>query len=93
MNRVIDVLYIQNQKVFLVFSGIIKRPNHWVAGLCRTHGRELRTKFWWENFEKKEHKQVLDVDGKILNGSEKKQDGKLWIGFIWLTIHTSAGLL
>jgi hypothetical protein len=62
-----------------------------VGRLGNTHGRELRTKFWWENLEEKKHKEGLDVDGKILNGSEKKLDGKVWIGFIWLRIQTSAG--
>jgi hypothetical protein len=35
----------------------------------------------------------LDVDGRILNWILKKQNMRMWTGFIWLRIRTSGVLL
>jgi hypothetical protein len=45
--------------------------------------------FWLENLRGRDHLKELRVDGKITS----KYDGKVWIGFIWLRIGTSGGLL
>jgi hypothetical protein len=42
----------------------------------------------------RDHKEVLDVDGKmVLKWMLAKDGGRLWTGFIWLRTRTSDGLL
>jgi hypothetical protein len=46
------------------------------------------------NLKGKDHSEDLGVDGKIiLERMLGKWGGKAWIGFIWLRIRTSGGLL
>jgi len=43
--------------------------------------------------EGKNHLDDLGIDGrKTLHCTLKKQDGKVWVGFIWLSIEASDGL-
>jgi hypothetical protein len=47
-----------------------------------------------ETLKGRHHSGDLGVDGKItLDWILGKQNGKVWIGFIWLRIGTSGGLL
>jgi hypothetical protein len=51
-------------------------------------------KFWSEKPEGKNHSEDLDIDGQtILEFILGEQGGRMWIGFIWLRIDTSGGLL
>jgi len=50
--------------------------------------------FWLENLKGGGHLEDLVVDGKIiLEWILRKQGREVWIGFIWLKIGTSGGLL
>jgi hypothetical protein len=41
----------------------------------------------WENLKERYNFEELFIDGRIiLKWMFKKQDGKMWTGFIWLTI-------
>jgi len=43
----------------------------------------MRTKFWSENLEGKDHSEDIGVDGKILlRWMFGKHDGKVWTGYI-----------
>ena len=43
--------------------------------------------------ERKNHLDGQSIDGRItLQRILKKQDGKVWVGFTWLSIETSDGL-
>jgi hypothetical protein len=61
-----------------------------------THGRneKFTKKFWSENLKGRDDSEDLDVDGMlILKRLLGKLGGKMWTGFIWLTIETSGGFL
>jgi hypothetical protein len=59
---------------------------------CNTNGREVHTMFRWENL--KETPQRIGIDGRlILKWILKKEDGSVWIRFIWLGIGTNTVLL
>jgi hypothetical protein len=47
-----------------------------------------------DNMKGRDHSENLDVDGKIiLEWIIGKYGGKVWTGFIWLSMWTSGGLL
>jgi hypothetical protein len=49
---------------------------------------------WWESQNKSDHWEDQDVDGwTMLKYILERQDGMVWIGFIWFGIGTSGGLL
>jgi hypothetical protein len=57
-------------------------------------GREMHTKFWWEDLKERDQQEDLDPGRRIiLKCISKKQDVKVWTGFIWLRIGTSGRLL
>jgi hypothetical protein len=50
--------------------------------------------FWWESQKQRDHKEDLDIGGRItLSLILEKLVGLVWTGFIWLRITTSGGLL
>jgi hypothetical protein len=54
----------------------------------------MHTMFWLENLKGRDHSEDLGVDRRIiLECITKKQDGKVWTGFIWLRRGNSCGLL
>jgi len=54
----------------------------------------MHAKYWSENLSGRHHVENIGVDGRIkLDRILKKQSGNLSIGFIWLRIGTSGGLL
>jgi len=62
---------------------------------CSMHERDhMHTLFWMDNMKGRDHSENLDVDGKIiLEWIIGKYGGKVWTGFIWLSMWTSGGLL
>jgi hypothetical protein len=52
----------------------------------------MLTKFCSEDLKRRDHLEDLVVDGEI-KWSLGIQGGKVWIGFNWLRIGTSGGLL
>jgi hypothetical protein len=54
----------------------------------------MHTILWLETLKGRDHLEDVDVDGRlILKWILGKQDWKVRIGLIWLTIGTSGGLL
>jgi len=54
----------------------------------------VHTKCWSKNLKGRDHSEDSGVDGKkIFEWILEEQTGKLWMGFIWLWIETSGGLL
>jgi len=54
----------------------------------------MHTRFWLVNLRERDHLQDLGEEDRImLNWILGKEGGKLWVGFIWLRIRTSGGLL
>jgi hypothetical protein len=54
----------------------------------------MHTKFWSENPNGRNHTGDISIDGRIIvEWNLGKYGGKVWIGFIWLRIGTSGGLL
>jgi hypothetical protein len=50
--------------------------------------------FWLKNLKGRYHSEELGVYVKIiLEWILRKQDGKVWTGFVWLRIGTSGGPL
>jgi hypothetical protein len=55
---------------------------------------ELRTKFWFESLNRKDHSEDLGEGGKIiLKWILGKQGGNVWTGFLSLRIVGGDGLL
>jgi hypothetical protein len=54
----------------------------------------MHKNIWSENVKGRDLSEETGVDGKIiLKRILGKQGGKVWIGFIWLRVGTSGGLL
>jgi hypothetical protein len=54
----------------------------------------MRIKFWSENLKGTDYSEDLGVDGMIiLEYIVRKERGKVWIGYIWIRIGASDGLL
>jgi hypothetical protein len=54
----------------------------------------MHTGFWWGNLKESYHLEDLCVDLRtILKLILKKQDGRVWIGLIWLRTGISGGIL
>jgi hypothetical protein len=54
--------------------------------------REMRTNFWSENLEGRQHSEQISVDGKvILKWILGKYGGKVWTGVFWLRIRNTRG--
>jgi hypothetical protein len=52
----------------------------------------MHTKFWVENLKRRDHVEDRGRDGKIvLKWIMRKQDVRLWTGFIWLVLGSSSG--
>jgi hypothetical protein len=50
--------------------------------------------YWWESQKERDHWEDQGVGGwTILEWILERQDGMVWIGWIWLKIGTSGGLL
>jgi hypothetical protein len=46
--------------------------------------REIHTEFWYGNLKERSHLEDPHLDGRIiLKWITLKQDGSVWIGFIW----------
>jgi hypothetical protein len=57
-------------------------------------GEKVHTTFWPENMKGRNHKEDLDIDGMtVLKWILKKDDVRVWTGFIWLRVGTSGGLV
>jgi hypothetical protein len=55
---------------------------------------EMFANCWTENLKQIYHFEDLDIDGMMtLKRILKKQDGRLWTGFVWLRIGSTNGLL
>jgi hypothetical protein len=49
---------------------------------------------WWESQKERGHWEDQNVGGRrILKWILERYDGMVWIGFVWLRIGTSGGLL
>jgi len=54
----------------------------------------MHTEFFSDNLKGRVHAEGLGLDGRIiLECILGKEDGKIWIGFVWLSIETSGGRL
>ena len=74
---------------------MIKRGSE-IGGVCSTYwGRGKRNAWRVLGGELKERDYMgdFDIDGRILNWIDKKQDGSVWTGLLWLRIGTGGGLL
>jgi hypothetical protein len=49
--------------------------------------------FWLENLKRRDHTEDLGVDGEIILECLGNEDGRVWIGCIWLSTGTSGRLL
>jgi len=55
--------------------------------------RQTHTAFWCSNVKETNHLEDLEVDKNTILKWMLKKDGRAWIGFIWLRIRRSEGLL
>jgi hypothetical protein len=56
--------------------------------------REMHIGFWWENLNKRHHLENLSINvWIILTLILKKQNRRVWMGFIWLNTRTSGRIL
>jgi hypothetical protein len=54
----------------------------------------MHIRFWWERRKERDHKEDLDVGGRIiLEWILEREDGVVWTGLMWLRIGTSGGPL
>jgi hypothetical protein len=45
----------------------------------------MPTGFWWESHKERDHRETLDVGGRIiLKWILEKEDGVIWPGLTWL---------
>jgi hypothetical protein len=58
--------------------------------VARKGGLEKRTKFKLRSLREEDHSEELGIDGKITKIILR---ANVWIGFIWLRVGTSGGLL
>jgi hypothetical protein len=58
------------------------------------HTGKIRLTFWMEDLEERSHLADFRIyESIILKWNVEKYAAKVWIGFIWLRIRTSGGLL
>jgi hypothetical protein len=63
----------------------------WAGHVARM---EAKIEYWWESRKEGDQWEDKDVGGwGILKWILERQDVMIWIGFIWLRIGTSGGLL
>jgi len=66
----------------------------WTGDVARTGELTNAYKFWLKNLKGRDHSEDLDVDRKIiLEWILEIYVVRVWIGFIWLRIVTSGGLM
>jgi hypothetical protein len=54
----------------------------------------MHAEFWWENLKERKHLVNLEADkGIILMWTVRKQDERMWTGFMWPNIGTSDRVL
>jgi hypothetical protein len=54
----------------------------------------MHTKFWYKSLKKRDHLEDLGIDERIiLKCVLKKQDGRVWAKFVWLTLRQVASFL
>jgi len=54
----------------------------------------MHTEFWLETLKGRDHLEDIGVDGTIiLEWILEKYGAKVWTGYIWISVGTSAGLL
>jgi hypothetical protein len=62
--------------------------------VCRTHGRQMHTKFVSKNQNRRDHSKDLGINGKItLECISGTKGVKMWSECIWISIGTNCRLL
>jgi hypothetical protein len=70
------------------------RRMRWAGYVAQMERWEMHTIFWLEILKGRDRSEDLGIDGRIIfEWILGKYGGKLWTGFMWLWIGTSAGLV
>jgi hypothetical protein len=84
VNRIQGAIYYLHDKI---------KQNE-VGGACCVCGeKKMCTGFWWGNLKERDCLKSMHIDGRIILKLTLNKWVGGWIGFIWLKIGTSYGLL
>jgi hypothetical protein len=73
---------------------IKSRRKRWVVHVARMGEKRNAYRYWWESQKETDHWEDRDVGGcTMLKWILERYNGMEWIGWIWLRIGTSGGLL
>jgi hypothetical protein len=56
-------------------------------------GKELCTKFWWENLQERTTRRPTHTHMDNIKMDLKETGWEVWTGFMWLNVTTRGGLL